>query len=127
MINKDNIKNDLKVLSEGDVYSVSLGLLYRLTDIPEYATVSKLPYLLDRDSLFNLCEYYGGRTIRIPNLIELRRTLRTLLLYQAYEIEHHTWKDSLKYAGYKSAEAETADKHLRTFKEIISKYNLFTN
>ena len=123
MIDKEKIKNDLKFLSENDVYSLSLGLLYKLTQVPEYAVVSKLPYLLNRESLFNLCEYFGGSTIKIPTVVELRRTLRVLLLYQAYIVEHRSWGDSMKLAGYHHNESELADKQLRIFQETIADYN----
>ena len=76
------IKDELKKLNETDTYSLSLFLLYNLTKIPEYCTLSELPYLIDKKDLLTLCSYYGGMTIKIPTLEELQGMMKALLVYQ---------------------------------------------
>ena len=44
------IKKDLSILKNADLYSLSMFMLYQLTDIPEYTVVSELPYILDREN-----------------------------------------------------------------------------
>ena len=54
-----------------DVYSLMLFAMFKLRDIPEYASLSEMVYILDKDSLLKLCEYFGGLTIKIPTIEEL--------------------------------------------------------
>ena len=82
-----NIKDELNNLTTSDIYSLMLFVLYKTTEIPEYSTLSQLAYLLDKDSLLKLCEFYGGLTITIPKISDLEQLLNSLLMYQLIDIE----------------------------------------
>ena len=71
---KSNIKN----LKDADLYSLMLFALYRMTDIPEYSSLSQMAYVLDKDNLLNLCEYFGGQTITIPTTKDLESLIYSL-------------------------------------------------
>ena len=76
------ITENLKKLRTTDIYSLVLFALYKMRDIPDYRVLSELVYILDRDSLLRLCEYFGGNTIQIPTLDDLQVVLYCLLLYE---------------------------------------------
>lgn len=82
-----NIKNEINNLSNEDIYSLMLFVLYKSTQIPEYSALSQLAYILDKDSLLKLCEFYGGLTITIPTISQLNSLLDGLLLYNMVDIE----------------------------------------
>ena len=81
------IKSDLSLLKTKDIYSLILFALFKLKDIPEYSTLSELAYLLDKESLFNMCEYFGGMTIKIPTIADLEVVVYALIMYTKVDIE----------------------------------------
>ena len=48
------IKEELAKLKDIDVYSLMLFAMFKLRDIPEYASLSEMVYILDKDSLLKL-------------------------------------------------------------------------
>ena len=72
---------ELNNLKSQDIYSLILFALYKLREIPEYSTLSELAYIVDKENLLKLCEYFGGTTIHIPTIDELESILYSLLLY----------------------------------------------
>lgn len=92
----NNIKDSLDKLKTTDIYTMILFALYKMTDIPEYSTLSELVYVLDKDSFFNFLECFGGTTIRVPTKKEFKIVLNALLLYQYVNIEERDMSDALK-------------------------------
>lgn len=84
---KKETKEKLDSLQSTDVYSLILFAIFKMKDIPEYSTLSELAYILDKESLFNFLEYYGGTTIKVPTLDEFNQIIRALILYQAVNLE----------------------------------------
>ena len=84
-----SIKEELNKLRTNDTYSLILFVLYKLRDIPEYSGVSELAYTLDENNFLNLCEYFGGLTITIPTIKEIRDIVDALLLYQYVDIKRN--------------------------------------
>lgn len=80
----DHIEN----LHKEDIYSLMLFTLYKCNESNEFSSLSQLSYILDIESLLKLCEFYGGQTITIPTITELRTMLDALLVFQMVEIEH---------------------------------------
>lgn len=76
------ITENLKKLNTIDIYSLILFVMYKMRDIPEFRTLSELVYIFDRSSFIKLCEYFGGKTIKIPTLDELEVVLYCLLIYE---------------------------------------------
>lgn len=82
-----NMNNELRKLKTKDAYSLILFILYKLKEETEYSTLSELAYILDKDALLNLCQYYGGLTIKIPTIEDISHVLTALLMYQEVVIE----------------------------------------
>lgn len=84
---KNNLKQNLNTLQLSDVYSLMFFILYKVQDIPEYATVSELCYLLDGSNLTRLLTYFAGQTIKIPTESEISILANALLLYQYINVD----------------------------------------
>ena len=89
------IGEQLNALKTPDIYSLMLFVLYKLNESDEYSSLSQLSYILDKDNLLKLCEFYGGTTIRIPTIEELEVVLSALFLYQAVNIQHKDFNTEL--------------------------------
>ena len=111
-----NIKNELDKLSTPDIYSMMLFVLYKSTEIPEYSSLSQLAYILDKDSLLKLCEFYGGLTIKVPTISQLENLLEGLLMYQLVDIEHQDFEEVSQ-----QFEKGVRDSYLH-IKEILKNY-----
>lgn len=116
-------KDDLKTLGQKDIYSLVLFALYNLKDVPEYSTLSELAYVLDKENLMRLLDYFGGTTIKIPTKRELQVVINALLIYQNVKVE----KTSLALALSKLTDIDRVQ--LREIKllynqlcEIMDKY-----
>ena len=88
-----NIKEELNKLTTEDIYSMMLFVLYKSTDIPEYSSLSQLSYILDKESLLKLCTFYGGLTITIPTVEQLKELLDGMLMFQLVDIEHQNFDE----------------------------------
>ena len=84
---KTSIKNSLNTLHISDIYSLILFVIYKIQDIPEYAVLSELCYLLDGSNLTRLLTYFAGKTITIPTEDEFVEFTNALLLYQYINVE----------------------------------------
>jgi hypothetical protein len=87
---KTSIKQNLNSLHLSDIYSLMLFIMYKLQDVPDYATLSELCYLLDGANLTRLLTYFAGKTLQIPTAEEFANMSKALLLYQYINIEGHT-------------------------------------
>lgn len=90
-----SLTNNLQNLKQKDVFNIMLFVLYKLKDIPDYKVLSELFYLVDKEALLNICQYYGGMTVRIPTIEELNNILNALTLYLKVDIQHLNFEDSL--------------------------------
>lgn len=84
---KTSIKSTLNDLHLSDIYSLMLFIMYKLQDVPDYATLSELCYLLDGPNLTRLLTYFSGRTLQIPTAEEFTNMSKAMLLYQYINIE----------------------------------------
>ena len=91
---KTSIKANLNTLHLSDIYSLMLFITYKLQDIPEYAVLSELCYLLDGNNLTRLLTYFAGRTIKIPTEDEFATMANALLLYQYVNIDGNSLVDA---------------------------------
>jgi len=87
---KNSIKASLNSLHLSDIYSLMLFIIYKLQDIPEYAVLSELCYLLDGANLTRLLTYFAGKTIKIPTQDEFATMTNALLLYQYVNIDNNS-------------------------------------
>ena len=90
------IVDALNALNKTDIYSLMLFTLYKMKEVPEYSTLSELCYVLDGDNLSKFLSYFGGMTITIPTLSEMRLLVQALLLYQYVNIEEGEFNEALK-------------------------------
>lgn len=100
------IVESLNALNKTDVYSLLLFTLYKMKEVPEYSTLSELCYILDGDNLSKFLSYFGGMTIKVPTLREMRLLLQALLLYQYVNIEEGKYNEALKALADEFSEEE---------------------
>lgn len=84
---RTSIKKNLDALHLSDIYSLILFLIYKIQDIPEFAVLSELCYLLDGANLTRLLTYFAGKTIRIPTEEEFATMTNAILLYEYVNVE----------------------------------------
>lgn len=89
------VARNLDTLKENDLYSIALFTLYKLGNDSEYSTLSELSYILDKDSLLKLCQYYGGLSIKIPTIDDLKIVMKSLACYQMIKVEHKDEEETL--------------------------------
>lgn len=73
--------SDIDKLKDNDILSIALFALYKMRELPEYSTLCELSYVVDKDSLLSLCEFFGGMTIKIPTIKELKVVLYAMSIY----------------------------------------------
>lgn len=98
MVNKKRkaeLKASLNKLNKEDTFSMLLFTLYKLKDDPEYSVLSELCYILDKDNLTKFLSYFGGMTIKIPNLRDFRLVIQAMVLYQHVYLENGTLEEGL--------------------------------
>lgn len=88
-------KTELDNLRTKDIYSLILFALFKLKDLPEYSALSELAYVLDKENLLKLCEFFGGMTITIPTMQELESIVYSLVLYQYVNIDGMEYNDAV--------------------------------
>ena len=117
------IKKDLDILKTGDKNSLILFTLYKMQSIPEYSAISELAYLLDKKSLLNLCEYFGGCTIKIPTIAELDTVVNALVLYQQTKLENISFEQAALSMSQGTANMDEVKKAYVKICEVVNKYD----
>lgn len=93
---RNSIKANLNNLHLSDIYSLMLFVMYKLQDIPDYAALSELCYLLDGANLTRLLTYFSGKTLQVPTQEEFSNMSKALLLYQYINIDGDSLVDAQK-------------------------------
>jgi hypothetical protein len=93
---RNSIKTNLNNLHLSDIYSLMLFVMYKLQDIPDYAALSELCYLLDGANLTRLLTYFSGKTLQVPTQEEFSNMSKALLLYQYINIDGDSLVDAQK-------------------------------
>ena len=119
-----SITTNLNNLKERDIYSLLLFCLYKLSDIPEYSSLSELVYVMDKQNFLNFCEYFGGQTIKVPTIDELNALMYSLLLYQYVKIDKVPYEKALTLIGHESKELRAVKKNYRVLCDILQKYSI---
>lgn len=120
-------KKNINCLKDTDIYSLSMFALYKLTDIKEYSLVGELPYILDKTNLLNFCNYFGGRTIKVPTLDELHSMMYLVLLYQYTKIDGKSYDEAIKLIGFRSSELRKVKTAYNKVCKVLDKYNFGRN
>ncbi len=119
-----SLRKDLDNLKMTDTFSLILFVLYKLRDVDEYSAISELAYVLDKDSLLGLCEYFGGLTIRIPTIDELESIVNSLLLYQYINIDGISYNEAINKIGFDSHQLRKIKKDYNKVCSILEGYSL---
>lgn len=116
------IKEKLLTFKDIDIWSLILFTLYKIKDTPEFSTISELAYVLDKDSMLKLCEYFGGLTIKIPTIDELEELVYALVLYQHINIDGMSYEEAIKLLGEKSYNLRNIKFNYLKVCEVLNKY-----
>ena len=116
-------KTELDNLRTKDIYSLILFALFKLKDLPEYSSLSELAYILDKENLLKLCEFFGGMTITIPTMQELESIVYSLVLYQYVNIDGMEYNDAVQLLGKKSCDLRTVKSAYVKLVAILDKYD----
>jgi len=116
-------KLDIENLKETDIFSLILFSLYKIREIPEYSVLSELVYVLDKKNLINFLECFGGMTITIPTLNELKIIINVLLLYQLVDIEGKDYIKSLNSLDIQTFNKKDIEICYIKLKSLLEKYN----
>lgn len=119
-----SIKKELTKLNEIDIWSIMLFALYKVKDVPEYAGLSELAYILDKKNLLKLCEYFGGCTITVPRIDELEMLLYGLLLYQYVDVERMELEDALELIQTDTIDKKDIRQSYIKIKDVLNNYEL---
>lgn len=112
----------LNSLDKNDIYSLMLFTLYKIKDIPDYLTLSELCYILDGDNLTKFLSYFGGMTITVPTLKDLRLIVKGLMLYQYVNVEQGNFEEALKVVTNDEFSPEEIKVIYTKILEVISNY-----
>ena len=108
----ETTRTKIEKLTEQDTYSLLLFALYKLKDVPGYSTLSELAYALDKDSLLKLLKLFGGMTITIPRIRDMKLASYCLLLYKYVELDGIEFNRAVKMLNLSS------DYSLKEIKEL---------
>lgn len=111
---KSNIVKGLNELSTKDIYSMTLFALYKLKDNPQYATLSELVYVLDKDSLFDFLSVFEGLTIKVPKLSELHEVVYGLMLFTLVNVQGIPYDEAFSQVWMPTMDKEALKKSYET-------------
>ena len=117
----------LEMLKVNDIYSLMLFAIYKMKDIPEYSTLSELSYVLKKDSLLNFLEYFGGMTITVPTITELKTVIKALLLYQYVKLENIEYNKAVKLIDLEEIKLKEIKKYFCVISDILDKHEFTRN
>lgn len=117
------INSKLDNLKDSDLWSFILFALFKMRELPEYSAISELAYVLDKQNLINLCEYFGGLTITIPTIDELELMIKALIVYQYVEIEKLSYKEAIDKLGYSDNTSRKLKTRYLSIKELLDSYS----
>lgn len=121
--------NKYDALHLSDVYSLMLFILYKVKEIPEYATLSELCYLLDGSNVHRLFTYFAGKTVTFPSEEDLTILSNAMLLYQYININHDEYVSAINKLPEdltESQKVKITDLYLRII-DIMKNYNVDRN
>ena len=117
------IKTEIENLQQNDIYSLMLFALFKISGDPKQASLSQLCYILDKDNLLKLCEFFGGMTLRIPTIEELETLIYSLLMYQQIDIEHKLYEEVEKDIRTKYIDFNAVFDGYKAIKQLLAEYN----
>lgn len=125
MKTRTSIKKSLDNLQLSDIYSLMLFVCYKVQDIPDYAILSELCYLLDGANLTRLLTYFAGKTVTFPTEEDFAVLSHALLLYQYVSIEGKSLTEAYSKLGEMTAKhkEKVTNLYLKII-PIMKQYNI---
>ncbi len=124
---KTRITEALQTLNKTDVYSLLLFTIFKMHDIPEYASLSELCYVLDGNNMSKFLAYYGGMTIKIPTLRDMRLMTQALLLFQYVNLEKGSFDEALEVVCGNEFTATEITEAYKKITEVVANYDFSRN
>lgn len=122
---KPSIKQNLNNLHLSDIYSLMLFILFKVQEIPEYAVISELCYLLDGANMTRLLTYFAGKTVTFPTEAEMTVVTNALLMYQYINIDGETFTAAQNKLGdLTNKEKERVTELYVQILPIMKQYNI---
>lgn len=115
------LTKDLNNLKESDLINLLLYGIYKLSDDPAYNSLCELVYVLDKESLYKLCSVYGGTTIKVPTIDELKQMVNVLLIYQKVH-EGKSFAEAYKEVDPLHDNTKSTFELYQAFSKIIEDY-----
>lgn len=119
----DKIESDFSALKETDIYSLILFVLSQLSGEPDYAVLSEMVYILDKESMLKLCEYFGGMTLKIPTIDELESIVYALVMYEHIDIKKKSYEETINMIKEKSSNLKSIKSDYLNLKQVLMKYD----
>jgi hypothetical protein len=119
---KTEMKKNINKLKEADLYNLILYTIFRFTDDPNYSIISELIYAIDKDNLLKLCSTFGGCTITIPTILELKVFTNALLIYYTSITEHLTFNETYNKLKIDPSLKKPILKIYKTVSEVVDEY-----
>lgn len=122
---KDSLDRKIKrILNEEETFMLGLIMLSHLHNDEKYSELSELIFLFDNYKGFKqFIKYYGGKTIQVPTVTELKQCLRLLELFQKVEIDKKDFKEC--YEKLRLADLGLTESYcyseINKFKDILLK------
>lgn len=86
-----------KVLDEKETFLMSMMLLAHMHSDGKYTNITELIYLFDNYSGFKqFIKFYEGQTIQVPTVLEVKKALRLLDLFQKVYIDNRDFDEYYK-------------------------------
>jgi len=120
---KSNIIKSLEELDKKDIYSLILFVLYKLKDNPEYSTLSELIYILDNDSFIRFLNYFGGQTIAVPTVSDMKEVLSAICYYERKINTDLTDKEIFDYLNIPEKQQPEVLRISKLIVDILDKYD----
>lgn len=116
----------LNEIHKPDVYSLLLFTLFKLKEDPNYITLSELSYTLDHNNLINFLSIFGGTTIKVPTVRELKLLLYALDAYRKVTFEEESFTRVVKdlQGEFTAQEITEAYQHIS---EVVQDYEFQRN
>ena len=124
------IVESLNNLNKKDIYSLLLFALYQLKEDPKFSVLSEMCYILNSEDLLKMLNYFGGMTITVPTLRDMRLLVQALMIYRSVHIEQECTYDEV-VADYKKNKSEFTlqeiDEAYSKLVEVVSNYEFSRN
>ena len=120
---RSTIIKALEQLDKKDISSLILFSIFKLKEIPQYATLSELVYLLDEKSFSNLLNYFGGKTITIPTAKEFNEIVSALLILERKENTDMTEDQIFEELSIKKKDSDRMRHILNIVSGVVDEYD----